>query len=129
MKHFYALVRKDPDSAYGVSFPDIRGCYSAADDENDIVRNAIDALETWFEDEEMIEPKSLGEIKDLVAEDLAQGAFLVSVPYIVNDHRVTRVNVSIERGVLNAIDEAAKRRNLTRSSFIAQAARREIEMA
>ncbi|MDI6026348.1 type II toxin-antitoxin system HicB family antitoxin [Corticibacterium sp. UT-5YL-CI-8] len=29
--HYIALTHKDPDSAYGVSFPDIPGCFSAGD--------------------------------------------------------------------------------------------------
>ncbi len=61
------------------------------------------------------------------AEELADGAFLIAVPRISNDHRVTRVNVSLERGILDAIDKAAAERSLTRSAFIAQAARNEIE--
>lgn len=40
-----------------------------------------------------------------------------------------RVNVTFERGLLRAIDEAAKDRSLTRSAFLANAARREIEGA
>jgi len=40
-----------------------------------------------------------------------------------------RENVTFERGLLRAIDEAAKDRSLTRSAFLANAARREIEGA
>ena len=45
----------------------------------------------------------------------------------LRDHRVVRANVSLERGILDAIDRAARERSLTRSAFIAQAARNEIE--
>jgi len=37
-----------------------------------------------------------------------------------------RVNVTVERGLLNQIDEAAGARGLTRSAFLAQAAREKI---
>jgi hypothetical protein len=32
MKYFYAVVHKDEGSAFGVHFPDLPGCFSAADD-------------------------------------------------------------------------------------------------
>ncbi len=44
MKYFYAVVNKDEGSAYGVHFPDLPGCFSAADDPNDVVPNAIEAM-------------------------------------------------------------------------------------
>jgi predicted RNase H-like HicB family nuclease len=126
MKYFYALVQKDADSAFGVTFPDLPGCFSAADTEEELISNAVEALELWFEDQEEVAPMRFAEIREAVADDLAAGGFLIAVPRIANDHRVTRVNVSLERGILDAIDAAASERSLTRSSFIAQAARNEI---
>ncbi|BAI95836.1 conserved hypothetical protein [Sphingobium indicum UT26S] len=52
MKYFYAVVHKDADSAFGVSFPDLPGCFSAADRLEDVLPNAVEALELWFEDAE-----------------------------------------------------------------------------
>ena len=127
MKYFYVVVHKDEDSSFGVSFPDLPGCFSAADRVEDIIPNAVEALELWFDDQPAVVPMPLDEARKAVADDLAGGAFLVAVPRIVNDHRVTRANVSLERGILAAIDKAAAERGLTRSAFIAQAARNEIE--
>ena len=62
-----------------------------------------------------------------VAGELLRGAFLVAVPFIENDARIVRINVSMESGMVKAIDAAASARNLTRSAFLAQAARHEIE--
>jgi len=47
-------------------------------------------------------------------------------PYIQADTALARVNISIERGLLRAIDETAKSRGMTRSGFIASSARREL---
>ena len=44
MKTYLALVHKDADSAYGLTFPDLPGCFAAADAEGDILRNAVEAL-------------------------------------------------------------------------------------
>lgn len=82
MKYYYAIVHKNEGSAFGVSFPDLPGCFSAADSEDDILPNAVQALDLWFEDAENVEPRSIDEIRDAVKEDLADGAFLLAVPRI-----------------------------------------------
>lgn len=127
MQYFYAIVHKDEDSSFGVSFPDLPGCFSAADRIEDVLPKAAEALSLWFEDEAPVKPSPLDQVQAAVADDLADGAFLIAVPHIRNDARATRVNVSLERGILDAIDKAASERRLTRSAFIAQAARNEIE--
>ncbi|MCC6942434.1 MAG: type II toxin-antitoxin system HicB family antitoxin, partial [Novosphingobium sp.] len=50
MTYFYAVVHKQEDSAFGVHFPDLPGCLSAADDVEQLVPNACEALELWLED-------------------------------------------------------------------------------
>jgi len=129
MRYYIAVVHKDPDSAYGVHFPDVQGVYSAADDMDILVANAAEALALYADDTALPDPRSIEEIrKDAeVAADVAAGAFLIAVPHIENDARVARVNITMEAGLLRAIDEAAKSRKLTRSAFLAQAARHEIE--
>jgi HicB_like antitoxin of bacterial toxin-antitoxin system len=44
MTHYIALVHKDTDSAFGVQFPDVIGCFWAADNMDDLVANAMEAL-------------------------------------------------------------------------------------
>jgi predicted RNase H-like HicB family nuclease len=126
MKTYLALVHKDPDSAYGVSFPDLPGCFSAADDYASLIANAMEALELWFENATEIIPRDIGAIREDVAEDLREGAFLIAVPYIRRTTRQQRVNISLDTGTLDAIDQAAQALSLTRSAFIAMAATNEI---
>jgi predicted RNase H-like HicB family nuclease len=38
MQYYHGVVHKDVDSAFGVSFPDLKGCFSAADDLESVVR-------------------------------------------------------------------------------------------
>jgi predicted RNase H-like HicB family nuclease len=127
MKYFYAIVHKDADSSFGVSFPDLPGCFSAADRIEDVLPNAAEALELWFEDQPEVAPMQLDQVQVAVADELAAGAFLVAVPYIRNTGKLARVNISVDVAMLDAIDRAASERSLTRSAFIAQAARNEIE--
>jgi len=128
MKQFLAIVEKDEGSAFGVSFPDIPGCFSAADEEADILANAIEALELWAEDMVVPEPSPHGAIvaRADVGEALKAGGYLISVPLIEKDTAVVRANLTFERGMLRAIDETARSRGLTRSAFLADAARRAI---
>ena len=129
MHYYIAIVHKDDDSAFGVHFPDVPGCFSAADDMDDLVPNAVEALSLHAEDVELGRPRGIEDIRrdPHVAADLAAGAFLIAVPLIENDTRVVRANITLECGMLKAIDKAAKQRKLTRSAFLAQAARHEIE--
>ena len=127
MQYFYAIVHKDTDSAFGVTFPDLPGCFSAAGAIDDVLPNACEALELWFEDADATQPRGLDEIRDLAAPDLAEGAFIVAVPRITRTGRQVRANISLDRGMLDAIDRAATERSLTRSAFLADAARNEIE--
>jgi predicted RNase H-like HicB family nuclease len=129
MKTYFALVHKEPGSAYGVTFPDIPGCYSAADRLEDVVPNACEALDLWFEDAENVEPSDAEAIGKAHAADLAKGAFLVAIPRVSREGKPVRVNISIDQGILDAIDAAAAMRKLTRSAFIAEAAKNEIELA
>lgn len=49
-------VHKDANSAYGVTFPDFPGCFSAADEIADLPRLAQEAIEVHFEGEDMAIP-------------------------------------------------------------------------
>ena len=131
MHSYFALVHKDPDSAFGVSFPDLPSVFSAADEEADIIGNAIEALRLWAEDEPLPSASPIDAIlkRDDIRAELGNGAFLIRVPLIEDDTRVVRANVTFEAGTLRAIDEAAARRGLSRSAFLASCARKEIEAA
>lgn len=123
------MVHKDADSAYGVSFPDLPGCFSAADEADDILPNAMEALELWAED--MRELPKASDFDALrrrvdVKEELVEGAFLISVPLLRNTGKSARVNITLDKGLLEAIDDAAAQRKMTRSGFLAQAAAKEI---
>ena len=128
MRYYTAIIHQDEGSAYGLTFPDLPGAFAAADDWNDIPAAATEALDLWFEDMPDVAPASLEDIRkrDDVAAELAAGAVLMPVPYIPADTAVQRVNITMERGLLRAIDETAKQRGMNRSSFLASAARREM---
>ena len=129
---YIALVHKEAGSAYGVSFPDLPGCVSAGDSFEDAVANAIEALglhvEGMREDgEEIPAPRRY---EDIMAADDAwwqcEGAIFTAVPLIEDRARKVRVNINLNVDLLDAIDQRAKARGLTRSAFLASAATREL---
>lgn len=129
---YVAFVHKDPDSAYGISFPDFPGCISVGDTMDDVIASGTKALSFHVRgmesDGDIIpEPHSLEEVINNAefAEDL-EGASLALVPLVRDLGSTTRINVSLDLGLLKAIDDEARSRGQTRSAFIASAARREL---
>lgn len=124
--HYVAVIDKDPGSAYGIQFPEVPGCFSAADSFEEIVPNAIEALSLFFEDDEPVPPRGMEAVRDQVAENIAKGAVLMMIPYVGDRKRVVRVNLSLEKGFLDTLDEVARMRGMTRSAFVQKAATREM---
>ena len=129
MKRYLALVEKEEGSAFGITFPDVPGCFSAADDEDDIMKNAIEALALHLEGGVAPLARSAAEMTadPDIRQAILQGGYLISVPLIENETRQVSANISLDKGMLKAIDAAARERGLTRSAFLVEAARPEIE--
>lgn len=129
---YVSFIHRD-DVGYGVSFPDFPGCVSVGDSVDEAVRRGCEALafhvEGLRDDGEPIPPpRSIDAIKaDSELADWREGADLVLIPLLLDRGSTRRVNISLDRGLLEAIDDEAKQRHMTRSAFLASAARREIE--
>ena len=61
-----------------------------------------------------------------LTDDFTSDTIVLSLPVYLDGGRPTRVNVSMEAWLVAEIDEAARRRGLTRSAFLASAARDKI---
>jgi predicted RNase H-like HicB family nuclease len=125
----YVALIDGKKGAYGVVVPDLPGCTSAGKTVDAAYRNAIQAVRLWIEDaeadgEKIPRPRSLEELGEdrEVRRAHAAGALLISVPVVRDAGRPTKANVSLDAGVLEAIDEEAAAHGLTRSAFIASAA-------
>ena len=131
--HYVAVVEKDADSAFGVWFPDVEGCFSAGDTLDEAAANAgaalrqhAEALESAGKDVPAArDAETVLRDKDVKAAVKA-GALLFAVPLLADAGRTVRINVSLDKALVDQIDEAAQARGLTRSAFIAQAAREKI---
>lgn len=49
MKPYIVIVHKDANSAYSMTIPDAPGCFSGADEIDDLFVMASEALELWGE--------------------------------------------------------------------------------
>lgn len=128
MRYYVAIIHQEGDSAFGLTFPDLPGCFSAADHWDEIPEKAAEAIDLYFEDMPQAPARALDVLRGLpeVQEAIAEGATLMAVPYIAPDGTQVRANISLDRGLLRAIDDTARGRKMTRSSFLAALARREI---
>jgi len=70
--------------------------------------------------------RPLGEILHDEGTDLQPGEIAVMIPVLIDSGRPVQANLSLDAALLKDIDEAAKARGLTRSAFIASAAREKI---
>ena len=121
---YYGILEKEPGTLWGVWFPDVPGCITAGETADEATINAVSALREHLEG---IEPPSASGAEALMAdpdvvEARARGGILIRVPYLPNEAATVRVNVTLERGTLAAIDAAASARGMTRSAFLANAA-------
>jgi predicted RNase H-like HicB family nuclease len=120
--------------AYGVVFPDLPGCTAMGRTMDEALRNASEALTEWAEavresHGRMPPPRSTEELREdpETAGALVDGAALAVVPLILEAGRPAKANLSLDAGLLAAIDDAAQARGLTRSAFLASAAREKIK--
>jgi predicted RNase H-like HicB family nuclease len=130
----YVALLDGVKGAYGIVVPDLPGCTAAGATTAEVLTNAIEAVRDWISDaredgEEIPEPRDMLALKHAdedVAEALQRGAAFVMIPVLMDSGRSAKANLSLDSGLLEAIDDAAKAHGLTRSSFIATAAREKI---
>lgn len=115
---------------WGVRVPDLPGCVGAGSTPEEALADAAKALRDVIAHKrgggfEAPRARSLDEI--VAAGEIEGGEAAVLIPLLLDAGRTVRANVTFDAGLLEAIDEAAERRGLTRSAFLASAAREKIE--
>jgi len=128
MRQYIALIHKDVDSDYGVSFPDFPGCATAGATLDEAREMAEEALAFHIEGlekdgEALPEPSSL----ETVMADLEnREGVAILVPAPNRPARSVRINITLPADVLSDVDRYAEAQGLTRSGFLARAAKREM---
>jgi len=124
---YYTAILERSGSGLHAAFPDFPGCITGGTSFEEVAANAEAALALHLsgmvEDGDPIpEPTPLDAVP-ADAEVAEAGRILVRADL---PGRAVRVNVTLEEGLLAAIDGEAKRRDTSRSGFLAAAARREL---
>lgn len=125
MDYLVAIERGDEGHAFGTVVPDLPGCFSAGDTFEAALSNTREAIELQLEalldaGEVPQEPKSARE--RIVDPEYAGWIWaVVSIEPEALDSSSERINISMPRRVLRAIDKAAGEARKTRSGFLAEA--------
>ena len=130
MANYIAIVHKETKSDFGVSFPDFPGCITAGkniDEAKDMAQEALTLhIHGMLEDGEQLPVPS--RLEDIMSDpDYANeiAYLVVSVPDA--RPRTIRVNVTVPEMTLKQIDAAAKKRGMSRSSFLVHAAQNALQ--
>jgi predicted RNase H-like HicB family nuclease len=131
LRQYIALIHKDADSDFGVSFPDLPGCVTAGatlDEARDMAEEALALhLEGMAEDDDAIPEPSSPEAVMTDPENRTGVAILVAAP--AQAVKAVRINVTLPEDVLARVDAYAGAHGLSRSGFLALAARKAMTAA
>ena len=124
--HYPIVIHKEPGSSYGVTVPDLPGCFSGADTLDEAIARASEAVAFHIEglllQGEPTPPPQPIAIHQ-ANPDYADGIWvLVPVDLALLSEKSVRVNISMPSRVLAALDAAAQREGSTRSSLLTQSA-------
>jgi predicted RNase H-like HicB family nuclease len=133
MKRYVALIHHEPGTCYGVMFPDLAGCTSAGDSFDEAVSNAAEGLSAHVElmradGDPIPEPRDVESIR-AAREDWVdfENAIVTMIPLLPPAGKPVRLNISLDEELVKIIDHTAEVRGMTRSGFLADAARRAIQ--
>ena len=118
MANYIGILEKEPTSLWGIWFPDLPGCVTAAEDAETCIAQASEALELWVEDA-IASGKALPPARTLdilrqdpdVAEALAKGDAAVLVALPIQD-------LGFDRSTWKQLDTRAAERGLTPLAFV-----------
>jgi predicted RNase H-like HicB family nuclease len=118
---FVALARSAPTGGYTAHFPDLPGLIV---DGADVAALVVSAREAVQKELQRLTDEGLDWPKPAAPEDFQAEAGVI--PFLVDvsvEDTPVRVNISIGERLLKRIDQAAETRGMSRSGFIASAAR------
>lgn len=113
----------DRQHAHGVTLPDFPGCFSAADDWDGLPTAIQEAVELYFENEDMEVPEPTP-LEVVARRGEYEGGIwmLVDIDLARIRPKTVHLNISLPEPLVKRIDAYAKAHHLSRSAFLAQAA-------
>jgi predicted RNase H-like HicB family nuclease len=133
MINYPIVIHKDRGSDYGVTVPDLPGCFSAGRTMDEALAMAREAIELHMEgliEQGQAVPRP-GTVEDYKDDSEYKGGVWAVVSISPADLRTKakRINISIPERVLDAVDRFAKAENETRSGLLVKAATAYIRQA
>ena len=120
------LIHKESSSDFGVTVPDLPGCYSAGTTMEEALESAQEAVLTHVEgllmDQEPIPTPS--SVESLLPEWNEKGTVwaLVTVDFSVLSKKAKRINITVPENLLRKIDAFATKDGESRSGLLVTAA-------
>ena len=120
---YIALVHKDEDSDFGVSFPDLPGCVTAGATFAEAQQLASEVLDFHLDGllAEGLPVPAARPPDQIAATTEAAGATLLAVEARKPPRR--RINITFPPGLLREVDRLARERGLARSELLVRSAR------
>ncbi|ABU58947.1 type II toxin-antitoxin system HicB family antitoxin [Roseiflexus castenholzii] len=123
--HYPVVIHKDTESDYGVTVPDLPGCFSAGETLDEALQEAIEAIECHLEgllaDGEPIPTPKPVELHQSNP-DYAGGIWaFVTVDVTKLSGKTRRINITLPERVLHLVNKYASERGESRSGLITQA--------
>jgi hypothetical protein len=123
---FPVVIHKDPDSDYGVTVPDLPGCFSAGGTVEEALEAAVEAIQCHVEGllmDGLPIPAALPVEVHRKNRDYAGGLWaLVDIDLSKVSGKAKRVNITLPEHLLAQIDSFAAKTGDTRSGFLVHAA-------
>ena len=115
----------DAEHAHGITIPDFPGCFSAADNWDDLPAKVQEAIELYCEDEEMELPKPSSLDKLLKNKEYNGGIWMMlDINISKLNLKTMPFNVSLPSKLISRIDAYANHHQMSRSVFLAMAAQK-----
>jgi predicted RNase H-like HicB family nuclease len=121
------VLHSDDAERYGVTVPDLAGCFSAGDSIEDALESVKEAIELHLEGlleegEDMPVVTSITQHQN--NPDYSGGVWaVVDVDTSTFEGEAEQINVTLPKLLIKRIDDYARGKQLTRSVFLAEAAR------
>ncbi|MDH3527339.1 MAG: type II toxin-antitoxin system HicB family antitoxin [Gammaproteobacteria bacterium] len=123
--HYPVVIHKDKTSDYGVTVPDLPGCFSAGSTMEETLTNVVEAIECHLEGM-LFDGDSIPEAQPIEVHQrdkaYAAGTWaLVNVDLSKLASKAKRINITLPERVLALVDEQARREGESRSGLLARA--------
>jgi predicted RNase H-like HicB family nuclease len=128
----YVGILDQENGNWGVTLPDFDGCVGAGFTAEEAIESATIALREVAGHMRssglpLPQPTPFSDIAK--SGEYGRNPSTTLIPLLLDAGRTVRANLTLDAGLLDAIDEAASRRGVTRSAFMAGAAREKLERA